>query len=110
MGISVFAISSSTALWNYVDIPTNSKGYYIGWIGEYFNAETSKIKDKRIKQFKYITINSNTIFNREQVKHLKEEIEILEKLEANKEMLEIIKKGIAKVLENEKLYLKFKDD
>jgi len=120
MGIEIFASSEKVILWDYINIPKNHEEYYIGRIRDYFDlakeiyksfdSEKEKIKDERIKQFKYITELSNTIFNREQVKQLREEIKILEKSDFDKEMLEVIKKGISKVLERDNLYLKFEYD
>ena len=110
MGIRVLVVSSNIALWDYVDRNRVCTYEYIGHIGEYFSFEEDKIKDARIKQFKYISEVANTIFNIKQAKKLNEEIKILEELDMNKEMIGLIKSGIARVMEDNNLYLKFEYD
>ena len=110
MGIKVLVVSSNIALWDYMDRNRVYTYKYIGHIGEYFSLEEDKIKGARIKQFLYISIVANTIFNIKQVKKLNGEIKTLEELDMNSEMIGIIKKGIAMIMDDNDLYLKFECD
>jgi len=106
----VTVVSNTVALIDYSEAPDFFIDEYIGNIKEkYFYLEQKeKIKNKDIKQFLFIHQDFNTVFNYKQVKQLAKEIAILEqKGEFNKEVLEVIKKGIKLVLENKDLYLKF---
>jgi len=108
MGISVSVVSSNIALWNYIDKPYFFIDKYIGEIGETFYSKPRNIKNKMIKQFLYIYINVNTIFNSKQVEQLKKEVKILKKERLLcKEDLKVLNNGIQMILENKTLYLKF---
>jgi hypothetical protein len=110
MGISVSAVSRNTCLINYNNITDEIECYSIGHIGESFDSEKKSIKNKRIKQFMYITIMANTIFNTKQLIALSKELDILEKLDLiNKQDFDIIKNGVKIALEKN-LYLKFEYD
>lgn len=110
MGITVSAISSNIGLWDYINQPNNIEVHFIGHIGESFNSENNSILDEKIKQFKFITIMAETIFNTKQLQELSKEIPIVEELNIiNKEDLEVIKNGIKVALEKN-LYLKFECD
>lgn len=108
MGIKVSVVSSNIALWDYIDKPNFFVDKYIGEIGEAFYSKPRNIKNKTVKQFLYVYINVNTIFNSKQVEQLEKEVKILETENfLCKEDLKVLKNGIKMVLENKNLYLKF---
>lgn len=108
MGISVHVVSSNKCFWDYKSCIGEIEWDHIGHIAEgSFAQERDSIKDKRIKQFIYISNIEITIFNIKQVKALSKELDIIEKLNViNKEDLEIIKNGVKTALEKN-LYLEF---
>ena len=110
MGIDVSVSSKNVLLWDPEYKPKDFKDYYIGHLSESFDSEQQKIKDPRITQFMYITIQSNTIFNSKQIQKLAQEIKIIKKLNIlNKKDLNIIKNGIKQAIKKN-LYLKFEYD
>jgi len=111
MGIEILVVSSNIALWDYCEEPDVYTYEYLGNIGENFYSKQVNIKNKSVKQFLYVNINVNTIFNFKQVEQLNKEIKILE-IEniLSKDDLKVLKKGIKIILENQDLYLKFEYD
>jgi len=111
MGMKILVISDNVALWDFIDDRGSFFYEYVGYIGVNFNQEMAKTKHKDIRQFKYVGEGEYTIFNANQVQNLYKEIEILEEEGyVSKEVLELIKIGANKVLENNNRYLKFEDD
>lgn len=110
MGIMVFALSRNICMFKLIEMPNIFESHCIGYIGDFFYDEKKRIHSKKIKQFMYITIMANTIFNTKQLIELSKEIDILEKLNIiNKQDFDIIKNGVKIALEKN-LYLKFEYD
>jgi len=109
--MKIWVTSSYIDLQEYLD-SVNGVYTFIGEINEDFFKSVT-IDDKRIKQFPFIDVDFNTIFNYKQTQQLSKEIEILKnEISFQKEALEIIKKGIKMILENKEknLYLRFEYD
>ena len=111
MGIDVLVVSRNVALWDYIDRNKVCTYEHMGRIEDDLCWEREKFKSKNIIQFCYIGIGFYTVFNKKQVRRLKEDIKIVEKLNIiDKNVMHIIKQGVDLVLKNNDLYLKFEDD
>jgi len=111
MGIKILVVSRNIAMWDYSDINKVCTYEYIGYIDDALLWERNRLKPKNVIQFYYIGIGFFSVFNIKQVRVLKEEIKILDGLNiVHKTVLDMIKDGIEKALQNNSLYLKFEDD
>ena len=111
--IKVTVVSSNIVLLDFYDTPEFSVDKYVGRMkeGSFRLKQKEKIKDDRIQQFMFINVDFNTAFNYKQVRKLSDEIAILEEADLlNKEILEVLNKGIDMVLNDKDLYLKFEYD